>query len=228
MTYDLFIAHPSYSSWSLRGWLLFRKFGLTCRQVPVDIYDGGKDRDLAPVAPARTVPVLRLPEGTVIAESLAIAETLHERHPEAGLWPTDPAARATARWLVAEMHAGFTALRSACPMNIRYARAGYPVSEAVAADLQRIETLWQMVLGRHGEGPWLFGDYSVADAFYAPVAMRIAGYSLPAGEAARAYVNAHLADPASLAWRQMGEDWTEVADPYADKPGRILPWPAAI
>lgn len=118
MTYDLYIADRIYSSWSLRGWLMLEKFGLPCRLHMVGLYSGSMARDLAEVAPARLVPVLRTPEGTVVGESLAIAETLAERHPDLGLWPADPAQRATARWLAAEMVTGFTALRGACPMQL--------------------------------------------------------------------------------------------------------------
>src|SRR5690606_10974261 len=130
---------------------------------------------LAEFAPAKTVPALKLADGTVIPESLAIAETLHERHPEAGIWPADPRARAVARFYAAEMHAGFAALREACPMNLRASYADFPVPEAVKADLARLEALWGRALAAHG-GPWLFGAYSAADAFFAPVASRIATY----------------------------------------------------
>ena len=99
MTYDLYIADRMFSSWSLRGWLMFDSFGLPVRPHMVGLYAGTMATDMAPVAPARLVPALRTPEGTVIGESLAMAETLAERHPEAGLWPADPALRATARWL---------------------------------------------------------------------------------------------------------------------------------
>src|SRR5690606_18910451 len=118
-------------------------------------------RQLAAFAPARTVPAARLPDGAVVTDSLAIAEELASRHPEAGLWPGDPAARARARSLAAEMHAGFAALRSHCPMNLRDAFTDVPVPAAVRADLDRIEALWAYARASHGtEGPWLFGRYT--------------------------------------------------------------------
>ena len=132
--------------------------------------------------------------------TLAIAETLHERHPEAGLWSADASARAHARSVVAEMHSGFGALRSACPMVLAHGWNFTP-SDAVLADLARIEALWESCRTHATEGPWLFGQYSVADAFYAPVAMRIAGFGLSVSVAARAYVEAHLGDLPFRRWR---------------------------
>lgn len=226
MTYDLYIGDQTFSSWSLRGWLMLEKFGLPFRTHMVGLYVGTMAEDLAPLAPARLVPVMTTPEGTVIGETLAMGETLAERHPDAGLWPTDPAARALARWLSAEMHAGFGALRGDCPMQLLHQYDGFTPSGAVLKDLARIEELWALARSRHGrDGPWLFGAYSLADVFYAPVAARIAGYGLPIGEVAAAYVAAHLSDPAFKAWRAEGLKISYDPVPYAlDLPTR--PWPA--
>lgn len=225
MTYDLYIGDRTYSSWSLRGWLMFEKFDLPVRPHMVGLYAGTMADDLAPLAPARLVPVMRTPEGHVVGDTLAIAETLAERHPEAGLWPTDPEARALARWLVAEMHSGFMALRGDCPMQLLRQYDGFAPSDAVRADLARLERLWRMARERFGtDTPWLFGRYSLADVFFAPVAARIAGFGLPVGEAAAAYVAAHLADPAFRRWRALGLTVTYDPEPYArDLPH--LPWP---
>lgn len=208
MTYVLHIGDRAYSSWSLRGWLMFDAFGLPVSTRNVPLYDDRKAGALAALAPAQLVPVLDLPDGTRIPDTLAIAETLAERHPDAGLWPDDPAARATARWLVAEMHAGFTALRAACPMNLRRRYQGFVPTRELRADLARLETLWSLALGRHG-GPWLFGRYTLADVFYAPVAMRIAGYRLPVGDTAAAYVARHLAHPSLVRWHSASADGPE-------------------
>ncbi|MEM8555651.1 MAG: glutathione S-transferase [Pseudomonadota bacterium] len=227
MTYQLFYGHPSYSSWSLRAWLLFEKFDLPRKDVLVDIYEGGKARDLAPVAPATTVPVIKCPDGTVVGDSLAIAETLHERHPDAGLWPKAPSERALARWVTAEMHSGFTALRGACPMVLTHQITDFEPSDAVIADMKRIETLWSLcksLASQATEGPWLFGAYSIADAFYAPVAMRIAGYGLAVSPDAAAYVAAHLGDPAVMKWRSLGLASPINPPPY-NVPGTKGPWP---
>ena len=205
MGYTLYMGDQSYSSWSLRGWLLLHRFGLPYTVRLVDFASSGVAAQMAGVAPARTVPTLVTAEGTVIWDSLAMAEELASRHPEAGIWPSDPARRALARSLAAEMHSGFAALRSTCPMNLRAAYTGVEPGEAVRADLDRIEEIWAFAR-RHAseEGPWLLGGYSAADAFFAPVAGRIAGYGLTVGAEAMAYVDAHLQDPAFRRWRAMG------------------------
>lgn len=215
MTYDLFIGDRMYSSWSLRGWLMLEKFGLPCRSHMVGLYTGTMAADLAPLAPARLVPVLRTPEGTVVGETLAMAETLAERHPEAGLWPTDAAARATARWLCAEMTSGFAALRSDCPMQFQRQYNGFAPSAAVEADLARLETLWSHARTVSGSTDgWLFGAYSLADVFYTPIAARLIGYDLPVSDAAHAYCMALLSDPAVRAWRKQAQQVHYDPEPY--------------
>lgn len=225
MAYELIIGDKTFSSWSLRGWLLLRKFGLPFEERMVGLYGGTMAQDLADVAPVRLVPAMKTPEGEVIGDTLAMAETLAERHPEAGLWPGDAAARARARWLVAEMHSGYGALRGECPMQLTGVIQGFAVSPAVRADLDRIEQMWALARARFGDGgPWLFGRYSVADAFFAPVAARIAGYGLPVSDEAAAYVAAHLADPAFQEWRAAGLRETYDPHPYA-QPGGFGAWP---
>ena len=226
MTYDLYIGDRTHSSWSLRGWLMFEKFGLPVTTHLVGLYTGTLAEDLAPVAPARLVPAMKTPEGIAVGDTMAMAETLAERHPGAGLWPADPAARARARWLAAEMHSGFTALRDACPMKLDRAVAWDDPTPDVAADVARIEALWTLALEAAG-GDWLCGDYSLADVFFAPVAARIAGYGLAVGPRAAAYVARHLADPAFRRWRAMGLARPLGFDPYpSDLPERPWPGPA--
>ncbi|MEO1732189.1 MAG: glutathione S-transferase [Pseudomonadota bacterium] len=205
MTYDLFIGDRLFSSWSLRGWLMLEKFGLPYRTHMVGLYSGSMAKDMAALAPARLVPALRQSDGTVIGESLAIAETLAERHPEAGLWPVSSAARATARWVCAEMVAGFGALRAECPMQLSHVWQGFQPSSDVRQDVERIETLWAHARGVSGSatGP-LFGTYSLADVFYTPVAARIVGYGLPVSDANAAYCLSLLQDSAVRQWRAMG------------------------
>ena len=225
MTYDLILGDYAYSSWSLRGWLLFERFGLARRTSMVNFKQGGVPEQMPDWAPARTVPAVRTPEGAILTDSIAIAEELAQRHPEAGLWPADPLARATARSLAAEMHAGFAALRGDCPMNLRLAYTGVEPSVAVEADLRRLEVIWDHARAVCApEGPWLCGEYSVADAFYAPVAARIAGYGLSVSDSAQAYVAAHLADPAFRRWRAMGLVHGEVLNRYK-KPFATTGWP---
>ncbi len=224
MTYTLAIGDRAYSSWSLRGWLLFDAFGIPVTTRTARLYSDELPALLADFAPARTVPVMRTPDGTVVSESLAIAEELATRHPDARIWPQDPTARATARMLAAEMHAGFTALRSHCPMNLRVAYAETPVPDTVAADLRRLETIWSHAQTLTSSTTWLCGDYSAADAFFAPVAARIATYALPVNDAARAYVAAQLAHPSFRRWRAMG--MVDGADqPVYARDYPSAPWP---
>lgn len=202
MTYQLAVGDRNYSSWSLRSWLLFARFEIAHESLRVHLDSPEFLAELAPFAPARTVPALRLPDGALVFDTLAIAETLAERHCDLALWPRASADRARARSIVAEMHAGFDALRADCPMNLRRAYRGFVPSEAVLRDLARIEALWDYA-GFGGEG-WLFGAFGIADAFFAPVATRIASYDLPVGPAAAAYVAKILADPAFRRWRAVG------------------------
>lgn len=225
MTYDLAIGDRSYSSWSLRGWLFFDRFDIPVRTHSGILYTDDLQRLLARFAPARQVPAIRTPQGDVIGETIAIAETLAERHPDAGLWPSDPAARAMARYMVAEMHAGFRDLRNDCPMNLLKSYHDSAPRPEVLADLARIEAIWASARARFGsDGPWLFGRYTAADAFFAPVAARIAGYNLPVSPTAAAYVASHLADPSFRRWRAMGRAENLVQPsyfmPYAERP-----WP---
>ena len=204
MTYDLLIGDRSYSSWSLRGWLLFAKFDVDVTVHDTRFYIPQFQEDLKPFAPARTVPVMRLPEGPIVMDSLGMAETLAERHPDKGYWPKDTAARALARGMVAEMHSGYGALRSACPMNLRQSFIDFPVSNEVAADIARIGALWAAARDLATGGPWLFGQYSIVDAFFAPVAARMAGYGLSVSEASKPYIVETISDPTFLEWRRRG------------------------
>ncbi|UXX85054.1 glutathione S-transferase [Roseovarius pelagicus] len=205
MTYELILGDYAYSSWSLRAWLLFDRFGISRNLTLVDFSLGSVPDQMPGWAPAKTVPALRTSDGAIIGESIALAEELASRHSDLPLWPSDPAARATARSLTAEMHAGFGALRSDCPMNLRRAYTNVPPSAAVEADLRRIEVIWDHARQTCApSGPWLCGDYSIVDAFYAPVAARIAGYGLRVSDSAQAYVDAHLNDLSFRRWRAMG------------------------
>ena len=167
MTYDLVIGDRAYSSWSLRGWLLFDAFGLPVKTLSARLYTDELATLLRDFHPARTAPTMRTPDGCVVPETIAIAGELATRHPEAGLWPKDPRARSVARVLAAEMHAGFTALRSYCPMNLRVSYTDCGPSQAVFDDLARLEVVWSWARSQTGSQVWLCGDYSAADAFFA-------------------------------------------------------------
>ncbi len=206
MTYDLVLGDYAYSSWSLRGWLLFEKFDIPHRVTMVDFSKGGSLAEQMPdFAPAKTVPTMRTEDGVVVPDSAAMAEELASRHPDLNIWPKDPNARAVARVLVSEMHSGFASLRNDCPMNLRVSYQDSKPSDAVLADLKRLEDIWAWARkASNAQGPWLCGAYSAADAFFAPVAARVAGYNLPMGKEAMDYVNAHLNDPAFQKWRAIG------------------------
>lgn len=226
--YDLVIGDRAYSSWSLRGWLLFDVFDLPVKTIRAQLYTDQLATILRDFPPARTAPTMRTPEGTVVPETIAIAEELASRHPDAGIWPADPQRRAAARVLAAEMHAGFGALRSHCPMNLRVSYADCAPPAPVLADLARLEQIWAWALAQSG-GPWLCGSYSAADAFFAPVAGRIAGYNLAVGAQAAEYVARHLAHPPFRRWRAMGMVDGADQDFYRrDWPVRAWPGPVPL
>lgn len=225
MTYQLYIGDRTFSSWSLRGWLMLEKFGLPFKTHLVGLYSGTMAADMATLAPARLVPALRTPEGWVIGESMAIAETLAERHPDIPFWPVDAEQRIRARWLCAEMTSGFSALRGDCPMQLTHVNAGFVASHEVIADLERITTLWRSAWELTGDkGGWLFGAYSLADVFFAPVTARIIGYGLDVPPDIRAYCHRTLADPAFQTWRQDGLSVSYDPFPY-ETFAPLAPWP---
>jgi glutathione S-transferase len=230
MTYDLAIGDRAYSSWSLRGWLLFSAFGIPVKTQKARLYTDELPQLLVHFQPARTVPVMRTPDGVVVPDSLAMAEELASRHPDAGLLPSTAKARAAARVLMAEMHAGFTALRNYCPMNLRVSYADCAPPEAVLADLARLETLWAWARAQSGSTTqWLCGEYCAADAFFAPVAGRIAGYNLSVSPHAAAYVAAHLAHQPFRQWRAMGHaDGADQENYFRTYPHRPWPGPAPM
>jgi glutathione S-transferase len=204
---QLWIGNKNYSSWSMRPWVLMRQFGLPFDEMMVRFDSMAADsefkRRIAAVTPAARVPVLV--DGDVkVWDSLAIAEYLAETFPERPLWPRDRPLRALARSLCAEMHAGFSALRSHCPMNIE---ASLPEVGArvlaqqpqVAADAARIGAMWSDALARSG-GPFLCGEFGIVDACYAPVVMRFRTYGLPLPPAAQAYADRLVGAPGVAAW----------------------------
>lgn len=225
MAYELYIGDRMYSSWSLRGWLMLEKFAIPHTTHLVGLYSGTMAQDMAHLAPARLVPALKTEQGLVIGESLAMAETLAEQFPTAGLWPKGADQRATARWLVTEMVAGFAALRGDCPMQLSHVWQGFTPSQAVRTDLARIEELFAHARRISGvaEG-YLFGHYSLAEVFYTPVAARIIGYDLPVSDATHAYCMALLADTAVLKWQALAREVSYDPEPYQQDLERA-PWP---
>jgi glutathione S-transferase len=204
---QLHIGNKNYSSWSMRPWVLMRQAGIDFEEVMIrfDSFDAGsRFRQRADaLGPTGKVPVL-VHDGLAVWDTLAIAEYVAELFPERQLWPRERSARARARSVCAEMHSGFGALRSACPMNIeaRLPEIGALVlrdQPAVRANLARIVSMWSELLREHG-GPLLFGDFTVADAYYAPVVMRLRTYALPVPGEIAAYMERVCALPGVQAW----------------------------
>ncbi len=221
---QLYIGNKNYSSWSLRPWLLMRQAGIEFDEVRLRLSsdDGSPFKDaLARIGAPGRVPVLVEDDGFIVWDTLAIAEYLAERHPERALWPRDARQRARARSLCAEMHAGFGALRNHFPMNIeaRLPEAGARVLAEQAdarRDLERISSMWAGELQRSG-GPFLFGDFGIVDAYYAPVASRIHTYGLPVPAPAAAYVKRILDLPAMQSWTAdalVEHDFIDEDEPY--------------
>jgi glutathione S-transferase len=209
MSRILYCGNRNYSSWSIRGSLLLRQSGVDCAEVvlPLDTEEGMAR--IAQVSPSRRVPVLHY-DGLVIWDTLAIAEFLNELAPAAGLWPKDPAARAVARSVSAEMHSGFGELRSRMPMDVR-GRHTVPMVDALRADIERIQWIWTHCRTIHGgAGPYLFGNWCAADAMFAPVVSRFRTYGVALPPVVSAYCGAVWSWPAlaSLVAEAAAEPWT--------------------
>ena len=204
---QLYIGNKNYSSWSMRPWVLLTQAGIEFEEVMARFDSFAPDSDfkkvIGPVSPVGKVPAL-VDADLVVWDTLAIAEYLAEQFPGKQLWPADVKARARARSICAEMHSGFTALRSACPMNIEahlpeVGQLAWRDKPAVRADVARLVAMWGELLSQHG-GPMLFGAFSVADAYFAPVVMRLKTYALPVPEAIAAYMQRVCALPGVKAW----------------------------
>jgi glutathione S-transferase len=209
MRATLYVGNRNYSSWSLRGSLLVRQSGVECDEVviPLDVVE--TESRIAAVSPSGRVPVLHM-DGIVVWDSLAIAEFLYERYPAADLWPRNPAARALARSVSAEMHSSFGALRSQMPMDIR-GHHSVPWTPELQDDIARIEALWTACRSAHGDGDeFLFGAWSAADAMYAPVVSRFLSYGVQLSPVARRYADAVWQWPAlaNLAAEAAVEPWS--------------------
>ncbi len=221
----LYIGNKNYSSWSMRPWVLMKQFGIAFDEVMLrfDAFDADSafKRGIAEVSPVGRVPVLVDDAGVAVWDTLAITETLAERFAQHALWPRDAAQRARARSLCAEMHAGFAALRRHCPQNLEASlpEVGVRVLEAqadVRADLALLLRLWGTQLDASG-GPFLFGAFSAADAYYAPVCGRIRTYALPVPSAIDAYVDSVMNCTGVAAWVREAlteHDFVAFDEPY--------------
>lgn len=206
----LVIANRNYSSWSLRAWLALEAVGEPFDEVLIPLGRPEAAQEIRRYSPSGRVPALLEGELTVW-DSLAICEYLAERHPEAHLWPADPRVRAVARSAVAEMHSGFTAVRGHMPMNLRASRPGAGRGPGVAEDVERITAIWEHCRRDFGTGgDLLFGSFTLADAFYAPVVSRFRTYGVTPTGAAGAYMDALWSLPAMQIWaaKAHAEPWT--------------------
>ena len=225
----LYIGNKNYSSWSMRPWVLLKQCGIDFEEVMLRFGDATFAADssfkkaVMAVNPAGRVPVL-VDDTLIVWDTLAIAEYVAEKFNEKQLWPQSVAARARARSVCAEMHAGFTSLRSACPMNIE---AGLPDVGAiiwrdkpgVRADVARIVSMWTELLAQHN-GPMLFGEFSIADAYFAPVCMRLKNYALPVPAHINQYIQRVCALPGVQAWISDAlaeKDFVTFDEPYRSR-----------
>ncbi len=214
----LVVGNKCYSSWSLRPWLLMRALNLPFEEVLLPfgptMDDPAWKAKLAAYTPGGKVPVL-VDGTTQVWDSLAIIEYLAECHPQAGVWPKDKAARAFARCIASEMHAGFNGIRGACPMNLGKRYASKDRGSRVAADVARLSAIWNEARANHGAGgPFLFGAFSAADAMFAPVATRIRTYGIKVDAVSEAWIEAIHTHPAFVAWRDaaLQEPWIVAVD----------------
>jgi glutathione S-transferase len=217
MAFKLYIGNKCFSSWSLRPWIAMRHLGIPFEEGFVRLRTPETAANLARVSPAGTVPVLHH-DGKVIWETLAILEYLNDLFPEKRLWPEDREARAFARSVATEMHSGFREVRYGWPMNLRRPRRHKPLDAEGERQRARIEAIWRECRDRYGDGgPFLFGDFTAADAMYAPVVTRFDTYGGELAPVTRDYVGAVLALPAMRQWyaEAAQETWPE-PDPNED------------
>jgi glutathione S-transferase len=208
----LVMGNKNYSSWSLRGWLMLKLSGIDFDELRIPLHTEGCRDEIRKHNPAGKVPALKI-GAQVIWDSLAIGEYLAEQYSKA--WPEDREARALARSVSAEMHSSFPALREALPMNCRARGRRVPLSEEVSRDIDRIQEIWRTCRLRYsGGGPWLFGEYSIADAMYAPVALRFSTYGIQVGDVEQHYIETVLTLPSMKEWLRDAEAETEVIELY--------------
>lgn len=208
--YCLVIGNKNYSSWSLRPWIWLKQAGIPFSEKRVSLFIDATRDELEPYFSNYKVPILKHGE-LLVWDTIAILEYLAEQHPEARGWPVDPEARALARSMSAEMHSSFTALRSAMPMNCRKTFPGFEYAEDVQADINRVVALWEHCRRRFGSlGPWLFGEFSIVDAMYIPVALRFHGYDVLLPGIGRNYVETVLGSSHVQDWIAAGSAETEV------------------
>ena len=216
----LVIGNMNYSSWSMRPWLLLTQLEIPFDQEKISFNDPTWQARLEVISPVGKVPVL-VDGDVVVWDSLAIVEYLAEKFPDRGIWPRDPRARARARSICAEMHAGFGALRDRLPLNCELVLPNVAFDRAVKRDIERVVASWTDCRARFGtEGPFLFGTFSAADAYYAPVVRRLLGFDVTVPEAAAHYMAAVDALPAMRTWMTAAlaeQEYVAMDEPYRDR-----------
>ncbi len=229
MSLTLVIGNKNYSSWSMRPWVLLKQLGIPFTEVMLKFESATWDKEIARLAPSRKVPTLWDGEAGAatsipVWETIAIFEYLAEQFPDKAVWPRDKAARAMARAITAEMHAGFQALRSNMPMNIRSRHPGKGMAPGVRENIARIDSLWRdarTAFGSRSDAAFLFGEFSAADAMFAPVVMRFLTYTPEISAASKSYCKAIEAAAGVAAWVRESTAETEFVkfdEPYADAP----------
>lgn len=221
----LVIANKNYSSWSARPWLIMTELGIPFAERMVKFDSADWTENIATLSPSRLVPVLWEGEpgrGFATFDTIAIVERLHELFPDAGVWPADPQARSRARSLVADFHAGYHHLRNAMPMNIRSRHPGKGDSPEARAEVERLCANWRETNTRFGgDGPFLFGDFCAADAYFTPVVSRFVTYDVALPGDAKRYLGLLLGTRAMRAWTEGAleeTDFVPMDEPYASPP----------
>lgn len=210
----LAIGNKTYSSWSLRPWLYMKVKSIAFEEVRIPLYVEGSKARILEYSPGGKVPALSV-DGIRVWDSLAILETLADLHPTLGPWPTDRTDRAWARSISAEMHSGFRELRTALPFNCRRRIALGAPHDALSDEIARVRSIWRDCRKLHrGAGPFLFGDFTIADAMYAPVVSRFETYGVTVAATEREYMDAILGLPAMRQWMTEAALEQEVIDHF--------------
>jgi glutathione S-transferase len=211
----IYLGNKNYASWSLRAWLALKATGAEFAEEVIPLFQPGSKETLLKYSPNGKVPVLHHGD-IVVWDSLAICGYLADQFPATGLWPTQQAAKAMARSISAEMHSGFQAFRAQFPMNIRSSFPGREITPEAQSDINRVMAIWRQCRNRYGEGngDFLFGSFTIADAMYAPVVTRFRTYKIDLEREADAYCEAIMALPAMQEWTVAARNEPMVIDQY--------------
>ncbi|AOY90332.1 glutathione S-transferase [Marinobacter salinus] len=196
----LVIGNKNYSSWSLRPWLLLREFGIPFSEVKIPLYAEGSKETLLRYSPSGKVPAF-CHENITVWDSLAICEFVADLYPEKNIWPPKLEDKALARSVSNEMHSGFFAIRNSLPMNCRKQMVFHPMTESLKSEIDRVCEIWRVCRSRHSEkGPFLFGEFSIADAMYAPIVLRFNSYGITVGSTESEYMSTVLSLSSLKEW----------------------------